>query len=77
MFSSNINVFLSVICDLELELETNLPEVSNFTVTEKALTRTFSWLKVPIKILLRHYAKHVLSTYCIAIAVGRRKIFVS
>ena len=37
-----------------------------FTITEKAPTRAFSWLKVPtstftFKTLLRHYAKRVLT----------------
>ena len=45
-----------------VELETNLREVWSFMITEKALTRTFSWLKGPtyaftIKTLFRHYAK--------------------
>ena len=40
-----------------------------FTITEKAPTRAFSWLKAPtsaftFKTLLRHYAKQALSTYC-------------
>ena len=46
-----------------LELETNLRE--NFTITEKAPPRAFSWLKALIttftfkcKTLLRHYARH-------------------
>ena len=46
-----------------LELEANLRE--NFTITEKASPRAFSWLKVPtsaftLKTILRHYAKQML-----------------
>ena len=38
------------------------------TITEKASTRAFSWLKAPtsaftFKTLLRHYAKQVLTTW--------------
>ena len=40
----------------------------SFTITEKAPTRAFSWLKVPsstftFKILLRHYAKQALALW--------------
>ena len=42
----------------------NVPE--EFTITEKAPTRAFSWLKAPttaftFKTLLRHYAKRALT----------------
>ena len=46
----------------------NDPSVSQsvFTITEKAPTRAFSWLKAPtsaftFKTLLRHYAKRALT----------------
>ena len=47
-----------------LELRAKVRE--DFTITEKACTRTFSWLKVPtsaftFKTLLRHYAKRALT----------------
>ena len=40
---------------------------SVFTITDKAPTRAFSWLKAPtsaftFKTLLRHYAKRALTT---------------
>ena len=40
----------------------------DFTITEKASTRAFSWLKVPtsaitLKTLLRHYAKQTLTPW--------------
>ena len=43
-----------------VELQTKVRE--DFTITEKAPTRAFSWLKAPtsaftFKTLLRHYAK--------------------
>ena len=48
----------------EIELQTKVPE--DFTITEKASTRAFSWLKVPtiaytFKTILIHYAKQMLS----------------
>ena len=41
---------------------------SDFTITEKAPTRAFSWLKAPtstftFKTLLRHYAKQALTPW--------------
>ena len=47
-----------------LELQTKVPE--DFTITEKAPTRAFSWLKAPtstfiFKTLFRHYAKQILT----------------
>ena len=47
------------------EVYPNVPE--DFTITEKAPTRAFSWLKAPtsaftFKTLLRHYAKQVLTS---------------
>ena len=47
-----------------VELQTMVRE--DFTITENALTKAFSWLKVPtsaatFKTLFLHYAKQVLS----------------
>ena len=41
-----------------LEIRTKVRE--DITITEKALTRAFSWLEAPT-CALRHYAKHVLT----------------
>ena len=50
--------------ELLLELQTEVRE--DFTITEKAPNRAFSWLKAPtsaftFKTLLRHYAKRMLT----------------
>ena len=48
----------------QVELQTNVRE--DFTITEKAPTRAFSWLKAPtsaftFKTLVRHYAKRAFT----------------
>ena len=46
------------------ELETNLREVLSFIINVEALTRAFSWLKVPSILALshlKHYAKQALT----------------
>ena len=55
------------------------PSVSQsvFTITEKAPTRAFSWLKAPtsaftFKTLLRHYAKRVLTPRSLNVKLGPR-----
>ena len=46
--------------------------LSVFTITEKAPTRAFSWLKVPtFKTLLRHYAKRALTPRSLNVKLGR------
>ena len=35
--------------------------LKDFSITERAPTRAFSWLKAPIKTILRHYAKLALT----------------
>ena len=47
------------------------------TITEKAPTRAFSWLKAPtnaftIKTLLRHYAKQALTPWSVVVKLGPR-----
>ena len=37
-----------------LELETKLCKLQSFTITEKAPTRAYSWLKAPTRALLSH-----------------------
>ena len=48
---------------------------SVFTITEKAPTRAFSWLKVPtsaftFKTLLRHYAKQAVTPQSLKVKLG-------
>ena len=48
------------------------------TITEKAPTRAFSWLKVPtsaftFKTLLRHYAKQALTPLSLNVKLGPRR----
>ena len=48
------------------------------TITEKAPTRTFSWLKAPtsaftFKTLLRHYAKRALTPWSLNVKLGPRR----
>ena len=48
------------------------------TITEKALTRAFSWLKAAttvftFKTLLRHYAKRALTPRSLNVKLGRRR----
>ena len=62
---------LTQICPFSVELEKNVREVS--TITEKAPTKAFSWLKLAttaltFKTLLRHYDKQLTPT------VSRREI---
>ena len=50
----------------------------DFTITEKAPTRTFSWLKGPtsaftFKTLLRHYAKRALTPWSLNVKLGPRR----
>ena len=50
----------------------------NFTITEKASTRAFSWLKAPtsafpFKTLLRHYAKRELTPRSLNVKLGPRR----
>ena len=54
----------------------NVPE--DFTITEKAPTRAFSWLKAPtsaftFKTLLRHYAKRALTPRSLNVKLGPRR----
>ena len=54
--------------DKNIKLTSIIQKHEDFTITEKAPTRTFSWLKVPtsaftFKTLLRHYAKWALTPY--------------
>ena len=49
-----------------------------FTITDKAPTRAFSWLKAPtcaftFKTLLRHYAKRALTPWSLNEKLGRRR----
>ena len=49
-----------------------------FTITEKAPTRAFSWLKAPtraftFKTLLRHYAKQALTPQSLNVKLGPRR----
>ena len=49
-----------------------------FTITEKAPTRAFSWLKAPtsaftFKTLLRHYAKRALTPRSLNVKLGPRR----
>ena len=49
-----------------------------FTITEKAPTRAFSWLKAPtsaftFKTLLRHYAKRALTPRSLNVNLGPRR----
>ena len=51
---------------------------SVFTITEKAPTRAFSWLKAPtsaftFKTLLRHYAKLALTPRSLNVKLGPRR----
>ena len=46
-----------------IELQTKVKRCEDFTITEKAPTKAFSWLKAPssaftLKTLLRHYTMH-------------------
>ena len=57
----------------------NDPSVSQsvFTITERAPTRAFSWLKAPtsaftFKTLLRHYAKRALTPQSLNVKLGPR-----
>ena len=48
------------------------------TITEKAPTRAFSWLKAPtsaftFKTLLRHYAKQALTPWSLNVKLGLRR----
>ena len=48
------------------------------TITEKAPTRAFSWLKAPtstftFKTLLRHYAKRALTPWSLNVKLGPRR----
>ena len=54
----------------------NNPSV--FTITEKAPTRPFSWLKAPssaftFKTLFRHYAKQTLTLRSLNVKLGSRR----
>merc|ERR1712079_564457 len=54
----------------------NVPE--DFTITEKAPTRAFSWLKAPtsaftFKTLLRHYAKRALTPRSLNVKLGLQR----
>ena len=51
---------------------------SVFTITDKAPTRAFSWLKAPtsaftFKTLLRHYAKRALTPPSLNVKLGPRR----
>ena len=51
---------------------------SDFTITENAPTRAFSWLKAPssaftFKTLLRHYAKRALTSRSLNVKLGPRR----
>ena len=58
-----------------LELETNLGEVLSFTITEKAPSRAFFWLKVPIStftfktLLFRGCLVRVFTVHLISICI--------
>ena len=63
---------VSHLCRLELQT------IHWFSVTEKAPTRAFSWLKTPtsaftFKTLLRHYAKQALSPLSLNVKLGPRR----
>ena len=52
--------------------------LEDFTFTEKACTRAFSWLKAPtsaftFKTLLRHYAKQALTPRSLNVKLGPRR----
>ena len=55
----------------------SVPQVV-FTITEKAPTRAYSWLKAPtsaftFKTLLRHYAKQALTPRSLNVKLGPRR----
>ena len=59
-----------------IELESKVLE--DVTITEKAPTRAFSWLKAPtkaftFKTLLRHYAKQALTPRSLNVKLGPRR----
>ena len=70
-------VLAGLCCDLtDRELQTEVHE--DFTITEKAPTRAFSWLKAPtsaftFKTLLRHYAKRALTPRSLNVKLGPRR----
>ena len=52
--------------------------LKDFTITEKAPTRAFSWFKAPtsaftFKTLLRHYAKQALTLRSLNVKLGPRR----
>ena len=64
----------SVVQCLVSQIDPSVPQPV-FTITEKAPTRAFSWLKVPtsaftLKTLLRHYAKWALTHSKVDMKVG-------
>ena len=65
----------------EIAAKLNISAVINqqsYTITEKAPTMAFSWLKAPtsantFKTLLRHYAKWVLTPRSLNVELGPRR----
>ena len=56
----------------------SIGSTTGFTITEKAPTRAFSWLKAPtsaftFKTLLRHYAKRPLTPRSLNVKLGPRR----
>ena len=64
--------------DVELEDSASKSSIRRFVITEKAPTRTFSWLKAAttaftFKTLLRHYAKRALTPRSLNVKLGPRR----
>ena len=62
---------------LQWSVELQAKVSKDCTITEKAPTRAFSWLKAPtgaftFKTLLRHYAKRALTPRSLNVKLGRR-----
>ena len=63
--------------DLDSAVQCSIGSTTGCTITEKAPTRAFSWLKAPtraftFKTLLRHYAKRALTPRSLNMKLGPR-----
>ena len=76
------SVFLSADAGLSWHqvsaVQYSIGSTTGCTITEKAPTRAFSWLKAPtsaftFKTLLRHYAKRVLTPRSLNVKLGPRR----
>ena len=65
-------------CIVSSAVKRSIGSTTGCTITEKAPTKAFSWLKAPIsaftfKTLLRHYAKRALTPRSLNVKLGPRR----